>query len=301
MTSSAGPIRDRQLEAGLRMPTKKADRPSGPRSRVNEKIVRAIQDQIQRGELKVGDRLQPERQLARLLDVSRGSVREALRALELSGIIRSRHGEGNFVAAVPGSGPTMPLAQFVERQRASLLDLFDARKTFEPQLAAVAAERASREDLERLRAAVDEQERDLRNGDLEAAFRSDRLFHQVIAEATRSQTLINLHGFLSDVVADGRREAIENDARRAQSIVDHRRVQQAIARKDAASASAAMRQHIENVEQVIMRALHGYERTAAMIPASVLGSEPANRRQGFRRKSASRAPGRRSTSLSDFP
>jgi GntR family transcriptional repressor for pyruvate dehydrogenase complex len=274
------------------MPTKKPGRPGDPRSRVNERVVSAIQHQIQYGDVKVGDRLPPERQLASQLGVSRASVREALRALELSGIVRSRHGEGNFVVAVPGGGAAMPLSQFVERHRASLRELFDARKTFEPQLAAVAAERASRDDVERLRAAVEEQERDLGTGDLEAAFRADRLFHQAIAEATRNQTLVSLHGFLSDLVANGSREAIENDARRAQSDVDHRRVYQAIARRDAAAAGAAMRQHLENVEQIVMRALHGYERTAAMIPASLLGSGPPNRRQGSRGRSASRAAGR---------
>lgn len=275
------------------MPTKRPDRASGPRSRVNEKIVRAIQDQIQSGELKVGDRLPPERQLAGLLDASRGSVREALRALELSGVIRSRHGEGNFVAAVPGFGPTMPLAQFVERQRVSLLDLFDARKTFEPQLAAVAAERISRDDMERLRTAVEEQEHDLQSRNFEAAFQADRLFHQVIADATRNQTLINLHGFLSDLVGDGRREAIENDARRTQAAVDHRRIYQAIARRDAPAAGAAMRQHVENVERIVMRALLGYKRAAALITAPLVGPKRTNAPRQARRKAASRAGARR--------
>jgi GntR family transcriptional regulator, transcriptional repressor for pyruvate dehydrogenase complex len=274
------------------VPTKKSDRRIGPRSRVNERIIRALRRQIHEGELKPGDRLPPERQLASLLGVSRGSVREALRALELSGVVRSQHGEGNFVAAVPGDGATAQLAQFVERQRANLHDLFDARKTLEPQLAAVAAERASRDEVKRLRTAIEEQERDWRTGDLEGAFRADRLFHQVIAEATRNQTLINLYGFLSDLVADGRREAIESDARRAQSALDHRRIYQAFVRRDAAAASAAMRQHVENVERIVMGALQGYERAAAMIPVSLLGPEPVDRGEGARRKPASRAGGR---------
>lgn len=281
-----------ESEECVYMATKKSDRPIGPRSRVNEKIIRAIRRQIHEGELKPGDRLPPERQLANLLGVSRGSVREALRALELSGVVRSQHGEGNFVAAVRANGATAQLAQFVERQRASLHDLFDARKTLEPQLAAVAAERASPDEVKRLRTAIEEQERDWRTGDLEAAFRADRLFHQVIAEATRNQTLINLHGILSDLVADGRREAIESDARREQSALDHRRIYQAFVRKDAAAASAAMRQHVENVERIVMGALQGYERAAAMIPVSLLGPEPADRGARPRRKPASRAGGR---------
>lgn len=274
------------------MTMKKPDRPGRPRSRVNETVVRAIQHLIQRGDVKIGGRLAPERQLASQLGVSRASVREALRALELSGIVRSRHGEGNFVVAVPGDGATRPLSQFVERHRTSLLELFDARKEFEPQLAALAAERASPEDVDRLRTAVEEQEQDLGAGDLEAAFRADRLFHAAIAEATRNQTLIRLHGFLSDLVANGSREAIENDARRAQSDVDHRRVYQAIARRDRAAASAAMRQHLENVEEIVMRALQGYERTAAMIPGSVPDSGRPIRRQPSRGRGAARTPGR---------
>jgi len=238
-----------------------------PRSRVNEALVRAIQDQIRRGDLKPGDRLPPERRLAGLFGASRSSVREALRILELSGLIYSRHGEGNFVAeTLPSAAFT--LVSFLEGQRASLIDLSEARKMFEPHLASLAAERATSEDLEKLRKATEEEESDLRAGHAEAAARSDRAFHQAVAAASGNQTLIHLHGYLSDLIASGRREALEHEPRRAQSAIDHRKICQAIARGDCAAARAAMLQHLQNVERIAMDAVLGYQRAASLLPGA---------------------------------
>jgi GntR family transcriptional repressor for pyruvate dehydrogenase complex len=249
--------------------------------KVNEAIVRAIQDQIRRGELKAGDRLPPERRLAALFDASRSSVREALRVLELSGLVYSRHGEGNFVAEALPAGAGLTLVDYLERQRASLLDLSEARKMFEPYLASVAAGRATAEDVEELRRTAEEEDMRLRAGETQAAFRADRAFHHAVAVATGNQTLVTLHSYLSDLVAGGRREALENDVRRAQSAVDHRRVYQAIARRDGSAARAAMLRHLENVERILMDAVLGYQRTAAMLAPTRPG--PARTRRPARR------------------
>jgi GntR family transcriptional repressor for pyruvate dehydrogenase complex len=234
---------------------------SSRRVKVNEKIARELQQRIRRRELRPGDQLPPERQLAGLFGASRGSVREALRALELSGVIVSRQGGGNFVSEPASSAETQPLAEFLERQRAHLLDLSEARQMFEPQLAFLAAERASEDDIDALRRAVDEQERGLRDNDVEAVFHADRLFHQMIAETARNQTFIMLHSYLSDLVSGGRREAIENASRRTtQSPIDHRAIYNAVAARDAAAASAAMLQHLQNVEAILLDALRRYQR-----------------------------------------
>jgi GntR family transcriptional repressor for pyruvate dehydrogenase complex len=253
--------------------------------RVNEAIVRVIQDRIRRGELKAGDRLPPERQLAAMFDASRSSVREALRVLELSGLVYSRHGEGNFVADMLPAGAALTLVDFLERQRASLLDLSDARKLFEPYLATLAASRATADDLEVLRRAAEEEETRLRAGEAQAAFRADRAFHHAIATATGNQTLVTLHSYLSDLVASGRREALENDIRRVQSAFDHQRVYQAVARRDGAAARAAMLRHLENVEQILMDVVLGYQRAAARLP--IPGSRGTRARPRSRRRTAS--------------
>jgi GntR family transcriptional regulator, transcriptional repressor for pyruvate dehydrogenase complex len=233
--------------------------------RVNQAIVRAIQEQIRRGELKPGDRLPPERHLTGIFGASRSSVREALRALELSGLVYSRHGEGNFVADTLPVAAARTLVEFLERQRASMLDLSEARKLFEPYLASLAATRATADDLEELRRAAEDEHKNLREGHTQAAFRADRSFHQAVAAATRNQALVTLHSYLSDLVGGGQREALENDVRRAQSAVDHRRVYRAIARRDGAAARTAMLTHLENVERILMDAVGGYQRAAKLL------------------------------------
>jgi GntR family transcriptional repressor for pyruvate dehydrogenase complex len=237
------------------------------RLKVNEEIARELQNRIRRRELRPGDQLPSERQLAGMFGASRGSVREALRALELSGVIRSRQGGGNFISDVPPGASTQPLSQFLERQREHLLDLSEARQMFEPRLALLAAERATEADLAAMRLAVEEQERALRDDDIEAVFNADRQFHQAIAEAARNQTVIMLHNYLSDLVAGGRREAIEhNTSRRMQSAIDHRAIFEAIAAGSGSAASAAMLEHLKNVESSVLDALRRYQGAIAGLP-----------------------------------
>ncbi len=262
-----------------------ADEPLGhasrPRSerrsgKVTEEIVRAIQGQISRGELKPGDQLPPERQLAGLFQASRGSIREALRGLELSGLIHSRQGGGNFVADQLPSSLTVPLGQFLERQRESLLDLFEARQMLEPRLAFLAAERATRAEVDRIREALERQKRDLEAEDARIAYNADRGFHQAIAEAAGNQTLIKLHNYLSDLVSESRREAVDSASRREQALVDHRAIYEAIARGDGPAASAAMLQHLKTVEALLVEALIAYQGALARlygVPAEAKGPE----------------------------
>ncbi|MBI4502295.1 MAG: FadR family transcriptional regulator [Gemmatimonadetes bacterium] len=237
------------------------------RPKVTEEIVRAIEHRITRGELKLGDRLPPERGLARELGASRGSVREALRALEVAGVIQSRHGGGSFVVGARDTSAMVPLGAFLDRQRANLVDLFEARRLLEPRLASLAAERASRENLESLRTALERHESCTARGDLDAAAAADRVFHQAIAEATHNQTSVMIQNYLSDLVLGIRRDAVETEARRRQAVVDHRAIYRAIGRRDGPGASAAMSQHIKNVEALLLEALAAYRGAITHLPA----------------------------------
>ncbi len=232
--------------------------PARKRGKVTEAIVRNLQARISRGELKPGEQLPPERQLAESFQASRGSIREALRALELSGLIRSRQGGGNFVAQSLPSALTVPLGNYLVRQRQALIDLYEARQMLEPRLAFLAAERAARADVERIREALVRQERDLEAEDLNVAYDSDRGFHLAIAEASHNQTFIRLHNYLSDLVSESRREVVDSHARREQAIVDHRQILEAIASGDGPAASAAMLQHLRSLESLLVEALEAY-------------------------------------------
>lgn len=232
--------------------------PPPRRGKVTEAIVRTLQARISRGEFKPGEQLPPERQLAELFNASRGSIREALRALELSGLIHSRQGGGNYVAQTLPSALTVPLGNYLERQRHALLDLYEARQMLEPRLAFLAAERGTRADMERIRAALERQERDLEASDLDVAYDADRGFHLAIAEAAHNHTFIRLHNYLSDLVSESRREVVDSHSRRQQALVDHRAIYDAIAGGDGPRASAAMLQHLKTLEALLVEALAAY-------------------------------------------
>jgi GntR family transcriptional repressor for pyruvate dehydrogenase complex len=268
------------------------------RDKVSERIVGELQDQIHRGELKPGDRLPSERHLAASLKASRPSVREALRALELSGLVASRHGEGTFVQAAPGSSAKLPLSQFLKRERGRLLDLSQARQMLEPRLALLAAERATADDLARLQQALAAEGQHVRGGDVDAGFNADRAFHVTIAEATHSPTFIMLHNYLSDLVAHLRREAIYNESRRTPGRhFDHQRIYAAIARHDGPRARAAMLRHLKNVETVLIDALLAYERTVARLTAGSARRRPPPPRLRPASAKASARPRRSSKSV----
>lgn len=233
--------------------------PARRREKVTEGIVRTLQARISRGDFKPGEQLPPERQLAEIFDASRGSIREALRALELSGLIHSRQGGGNYVADSLPSALTVPLGNYLERQRHALLDLYEARQMLEPRLAFLAAERGTRADVERVRAALDRQERDLEAQDLDVAHDADRGFHLAIAEAAHNQTFIRLHNYLSDLVSESRREVVDSHSRRQQALVDHRAIYDAIASGDGPAASAAMLNHLKTLEALLVEALAAYQ------------------------------------------
>lgn len=232
--------------------------PAQKRGKVTEAIVRTLQARISRGEFRPGEQLPPERQLAEIFDASRGSIREALRALELSGLIHSRQGGGNYVADSLPSALTVPLGNYLERQRHALLDLYEARQMLEPRLAFLAAERGTRADVERIRAALERQERDLEASDLDTAYDADRGFHLAIAEAAHNHTFIRLHNYLSDLVSESRREVVDSHSRRQQALVDHRAIHDAIASGDGPAASAAMLQHLRTLEALLVQALAAY-------------------------------------------
>lgn len=249
-------------------------------SKVSDRIVRQLRHRIAAGELKPGDRLPPERLLATALGASRASVREAVRVLELSGLVSPRHGDGTFVQARPSAAAENSLSQFLQRERERLLDLSQARQALEPRLASLAAEHADRDDVERLRQTLYAEINHIRGHDVEGAFVADRAFHLAIAQATHSPTFMMLHTYLSDLVADIRREAIFNESRRTPARhVDHQAIFKAIAAGDASKAEAAMHLHLKHVETLLIDALQAYQQTAAGLASTSRARGPRARQK----------------------
>lgn len=165
-----------------------------PRSRTFELVLARIEEQILAGNLRVGDRLPPERELVELLGVSRAAVREALRVLEAQGVLRSRVGtgpsSGSVIAAMPSEGLTQLLRLHMALANFPLSDVVEARATLERSSARLAAERATDEDLASLREPLARM--DDATLTLEAFNDHDTRFHVAIAEAGGNRLMADM-------------------------------------------------------------------------------------------------------------
>jgi GntR family transcriptional repressor for pyruvate dehydrogenase complex len=165
-----------------------------PRSRTFELVLARIEEQILAGNLRVGDRLPPERELVELLGVSRAAVREALRVLEAQGVLRSRVGtgpaSGSVIAAMPSAGLTQLLRLHMALANFPLADVVEARATLERSSARLAAERASDDDLALMRDRLERM--DDAKLPLETFNDYDTEFHVAIAEAGGNRLMADM-------------------------------------------------------------------------------------------------------------
>jgi GntR family transcriptional repressor for pyruvate dehydrogenase complex len=154
--------------------------------RLYQQIADQLRELIRRGEFLAGQRLPPERDLARQLGVSRPVVREAMVALEIAGLVEIRTGSGIYVKAVNGAAPLVVLPDV----GASPFDVIAARKLLEPEIAFSAAEGISAANLASIAETLEQMREAVAAGrDIKAA---DRLFHTRIAAATGNTVLVSM-------------------------------------------------------------------------------------------------------------
>jgi GntR family transcriptional repressor for pyruvate dehydrogenase complex len=220
------------------------------KTRIHEDVFNQIRQLIKEGRLRARDQLPSERELAETFKVSRASVREALRALETQGLIVSRTGTGNFVADLPVESLVGPLARVLIDEKKALSDVFEMRKLIEPHIAALAAERATRNDIAQLKRIVAKQAEAVSRG--ETGVEADAELHLCISRATRNQALQKLVSGLMDMLSRSREESLQTDKRRESSIATHRKIIAAIEKHDRSKARSEMLRHIEQVEQTVL-------------------------------------------------
>ena len=219
-----------------------------------DKVYEGVAKQIERlilKKLRPGDKLPSERELAEMLEVSRSSIRDAVRSLELMGMVEPRQGAGTIVREISSDSLVNPLANARKRKEELLGELLDFRKMLEPPLAARAATRVSAEEVSEMEEILERQEEKLREGDSTIA--EDSEFHYAIALASGNSVVRKVLDTLMDLLRDSRERSLQVAGRPQKSLVGHRRILAAIKRHDAEAAKVAMRRHIEDVEKIVLR------------------------------------------------
>jgi GntR family transcriptional regulator, transcriptional repressor for pyruvate dehydrogenase complex len=219
---------------------------------LSEKIISQISDALIGGELKPGDRLPPERDLAEQFGVSRTVIRDAVKTLAGRGILQVKHGAGIFVATSEENmvGQLGALADVLPLQGAGLRDLFEVRKMMEASSAEWAAQRRSAHHVERLKGIVEDAYR--HSEDLSALSERDAQFHVAIAEASQNLVLVRVMLTLLDLLATARRESLSIPGRAQLSLKQHERVLEEIEARNPEAARKAMLDHLTSVETAIM-------------------------------------------------
>ena len=216
------------------------------KAKVYEEIVAKIKDMVEKGRFKSGDQLPVERELAEVFRVSRSSVREALRSLESQGFIESRQGDGTYIASQPVESLVRPLASVIFTEKDDQMELFEMRRMIEPDLAYLAAERATEEEIAMMEKVLVLQEEQIERGDFSTDV--DRNFHYIMARAAKNKVILRIADNIMDLLAESREQNLQVEGRPQRSILRHREVLEAIRARDPERAEKCMLEHLMDIE-----------------------------------------------------
>jgi GntR family transcriptional repressor for pyruvate dehydrogenase complex len=171
--------------------------------------------------------------------------------LELIGLLEPRQGDGTVVRELSPESLAQPLATILVHNQALLAELLDVRKFFEPPLAARAAMLAGPEDIATLEEILARQVARSARG--EVAIAEDSEFHYTLAKAARNRVALKVLDVLMDLLLESRQRSLQVPGRVQRSLEGHRRILEAIKRRDAPGAERAMRQHLTEIEDVLLK------------------------------------------------
>lgn len=167
--------------------------------RISDEIVEQLKSLIFEAKLKPGDKLPPERDLAKSLNVSRVSLREALNALQSMGLLEIQQGNRSFVRPITTRSIHDPLVSFTKSSLSKILEIFKVRKYLKIGSVSLAAELATSDEIKQLEKILEKMEEDLKKNRLGA--KADLNFHSAIAKATHNQAYSHIMHTIYRLVA----------------------------------------------------------------------------------------------------
>ena len=215
-------------------------------AQLTTQVVNYIRAKIEDGSLKPGDRIPPERELAKELKISRASLRMGIGYLAAMGVMKVRHGVGTFVADGPAEFGKSSLGLLGALHGFKSWQMFEVRNLLETTLAALAAERGSEEHFTLLAEEVAEMYATI--DDPAEYLIHDVRFHRTIAQASGNPILAALMETVSTALYEERRKTAERAKDRKSSLDAHREIYRAIRTANPAEARKAMERHLQSAE-----------------------------------------------------
>ncbi|NEU31447.1 FadR family transcriptional regulator [bacterium LRH843] len=220
------------------------------KDRASKIVIEQIKNAIQNGDFLPGDKLPPERDLAKQFSVSRGVVREAISVLEARGVVEVMPGKGMFLNTNSQEDLFDLINSLLENEDSSLSELLELRQSIESQAAFFAAERRSEIELEKIKDAL---------GKLEVCYQEERVaadedfeFHMTIAKASHNSMMVHTLRLISDIIIQGvyesQTDAFKITGQDKIALDGHKKIYLAIRDKDPEQARKAMITHLESVK-----------------------------------------------------
>ncbi|MCW6061350.1 FadR family transcriptional regulator [Clostridium sporogenes] len=214
-------------------------------AKVYEQVIEQIKTMIISGNLQKGDKLPSERELVDQLKVSRTSIREALRALEIVGLIKCKQGEGNFIRDNFDNSLFEPLSLVFMLERSNKEDIIEVRRIIEVEAAALAAKRITKDQLKKLEYIIYE----FKNSEDEKTLVNlDKNFHYEIAQASNNFILLNIINscstLIDSLIKNARYKIMKNVENKKELVDQHEKIYLALKEKDSELASKLMKEHL---------------------------------------------------------
>lgn len=215
-------------------------------TRIFEQIATQIEQQILRGDLRTGDRLPTERELAEQFRASRTAVREAMKTLAQKGLVDMRPGRGTIVIDGTSSAlrDSLNRTMRVNHSRSGT-ELVEVREILEPEIAALAAARATDADIADLQVAVATMDAHLTDAD--AFIAADNRFHQILANATNNTLILTLIHPIVELLSEQRKQIFGVDGGPQRGQQHHKALLDAVRHRDPEAARTAMQAHLQQV------------------------------------------------------
>lgn len=219
-------------------------------NRAYEVVIEAIKKKIKNGEIKKGEKLRPEREIAEDLGVSRASVREAIRALDVIGLIESRQGAGNYIKETFEESLIQPLSVMFLLEQNDFTEINEFRSILESQAAVLAAERIDEEDIQKLEKLIDEMSK---TSDEAKNVEIDKELHYIIDNASKNRVISSILAVISELIDESikgtRSELARMDAENSKKLLEiHRELVDAMKNRNKTKAYEAMQKHREIIE-----------------------------------------------------
>lgn len=220
--------------------------------RVYEKIVNQIYSLLQKGELKSGEKLPPERDLSIKLNCSRSSLREAFRVLESQGLIVSKAGGGRYVQKVDNKLINTEQFSTIDLLEKSAINYFlEARESFEPRIVELACERATEEDIGKIENALFVMREKLKKPELKISTEDN--FHVLLAEATHNFVFVSMMETNINMIRQVRRKVMKTPERYEESIKEHTEIFEALQKRDKDLAIDKTKLHLQKLKNSIIK------------------------------------------------